>query len=173
MQPTESEVTLRRICNLIGHTSRRNEDLLVDRFVRNQNVGDLANKYKISKSRVNQILRKFWFVLSIRLHRADLNQKYIMESATLSRELQRIKMHNPENITDIIGDNHDCPISGYGFSINTYCLLAEAGIKTIGQLVQKTECEILRIHGLGEKSLHQIKKAIAKHGYALRSEKDE
>ena len=47
----------------------------------------------------------------------------------------------------------------------------EAGIKTIGQLVQKTECEILRIHDLGEKSLHQIKKAIAKYGYALRSEK--
>ena len=166
----KDEDILREVCDWAGHTSARNKNLLVDRFVRNESLRDLANKYGISEDRVRQIIHKFWFALRFRINCADSYRKYETEAADLSRKLLRIKVHNPKNIMDVIGDNNDRPLTQYGFSINTYCLLAEAGIKTIGQLIQSTDRDILRIHGLGEKSLQQIKKVIAIHGYALKEE---
>lgn len=49
-----------------------------------------------------------------------------------------------------------------------YNCLKNSGIKTIGDLVQKTEAEMLRTKNFGRKSLEEIKEILANIGLSLR-----
>ena len=55
-------------------------------------------------------------------------------------------------------------------SVRSYNCLKNANIQTIGDLVQKTEAEMLRTKNFGRKSLNEIKEILANLGLALRHE---
>ena len=52
-------------------------------------------------------------------------------------------------------------------SVRSYNCLKNANIQTIGDLVQKTEAEMLRTKNFGRKSLNEIKEILANMGLAL------
>jgi len=52
-------------------------------------------------------------------------------------------------------------------SVRSYNCLKNANIQTIGELVQKTESEMLRTKNFGRKSLNEIKEILANMGLAL------
>ena len=53
------------------------------------------------------------------------------------------------------------------FSVRTENALMTAGIRTILQLVRKTEVELIELTNLGKKSLLEIKEILEKHGLYL------
>ena len=52
-------------------------------------------------------------------------------------------------------------------SVRSYNCLKNANIQTIGELVQKTEAEMLRTKNFGRKSLNVIKEILANMGLSL------
>ena len=55
-------------------------------------------------------------------------------------------------------------------SVRSYNCLKNANIRTIGELVQKTEAEMLKTKNFGRKSLNEIKEILAGHGSLPRHE---
>src|SRR5437588_3050856 len=58
-------------------------------------------------------------------------------------------------------------------SVRSYNCLKNANIQSIGELVQKTEAEMLRTKNFGRKSLNEIKEILAKMGLSLGMKIDE
>ena len=52
-------------------------------------------------------------------------------------------------------------------SVRSYNCLKNANIRTIGELVQKTEVEMLKTKNFGRKSLNEIKEILATMGLSL------
>ncbi len=61
-------------------------------------------------------------------------------------------------------------VDSMGFSTRTANCLEKASITTIGDIIEKTESELLSIEGMGEKSIKEIKKAIGSYGFTLKAE---
>ena len=49
-------------------------------------------------------------------------------------------------------------------SVRSYNCLKNANIRTIGELVQKTEADMLKTKNFGRKSLNEIKEILTEHG---------
>ena len=58
-------------------------------------------------------------------------------------------------------------------SVRSYNCLKNANIQTIGDLVQKTEAEMLRTKNFGRKSLNEIKEILGSMGLSLGMKIDE
>jgi DNA-directed RNA polymerase subunit alpha len=58
-------------------------------------------------------------------------------------------------------------------SVRSYNCLKNANIQTIGELVQKTEPEMLKTKNFGRKSLNEIKEILAQMGLSLGMKIDE
>ena len=58
-------------------------------------------------------------------------------------------------------------------SVRSYNCLKNANIQTIGELVQKTEAEMLKTKNFGRKSLNEIKEILAQMGLSLGMKIDE
>jgi DNA-directed RNA polymerase subunit alpha len=52
-------------------------------------------------------------------------------------------------------------------SVRSYNCLKNADIKTIGELIQKTEAEMLKTKNFGRKSLNEIKEILGNMGLSL------
>ncbi len=59
-------------------------------------------------------------------------------------------------------------IDSLDLSARTLNALSNAGIRTLGGLVRKTEDDLLDIEGLGEKGLQEIKRALSNFGVTLK-----
>jgi DNA-directed RNA polymerase subunit alpha len=57
--------------------------------------------------------------------------------------------------------------------VRSYNCLKNANIQTIGELVQKTEAEMLKTKNFGRKSLNEIKEILAQMGLSLGMRIDE
>jgi DNA-directed RNA polymerase subunit alpha len=64
------------------------------------------------------------------------------------------------------------PIDELDLSVRSYNSLKRAGIHTVGQLVEKTEAEMMKIRNLGKKSLEEISEKLAALGLSLSKEED-
>ncbi|KUK14073.1 MAG: DNA-directed RNA polymerase subunit alpha [Synergistetes bacterium] len=65
------------------------------------------------------------------------------------------------------------PIKELELSVRSENCLLRAGIKTVGELVQKTPEELLKIRNLGKKSLVEIREKLQKLGLKLKEEKSD
>lgn len=59
------------------------------------------------------------------------------------------------------------PITKLGFSVRTIISLKAVSIETLGELVSFNKDDILRFHGLGDKSIHEIKSVVCSKGLRL------
>jgi DNA-directed RNA polymerase subunit alpha len=60
------------------------------------------------------------------------------------------------------------PIEDLDLSVRPYNCLKRAGIHTVGDLIKKTEDEVVAVKNFGRKSLDEVKEKLAAHGLTLR-----
>jgi DNA-directed RNA polymerase subunit alpha len=60
------------------------------------------------------------------------------------------------------------PIEELDLSVRPYNCLKRAGIHTVGDLIKKTEDEVVAVKNFGRKSLDEVKEKLAAHGLSLR-----
>ena len=72
-----------------------------------------------------------------------------------------------ESKPEIHNENLNRSVEELELSVRSYNCLKNANIQTIGELVQKTEAEMLRTKNFGRKSLNEIKEILANMGLAL------
>src|SRR6266576_2822766 len=78
-----------------------------------------------------------------------------------------------ERTMDKVGEQLNRSVEELELSVRSYNCLKNANIQTIGELVQKTEAEMLRTKNFGRKSLNEIKEILASMGLSLGMKIDE
>ena len=73
----------------------------------------------------------------------------------------------------IRNDNLNRSVEELELSVRSYNCLKNANIQTIGELIQKTEAEMLKTKNFGRKSLNEIKEILAQMGLSLGMKIDE
>lgn len=82
-------------------------------------------------------------------------------------ELPESSEEPAERSMDRISDQLNRSVEELELSVRSYNCLKNAGIQTIGELVQKSESEMLRTKNFGRKSLNEIKEILTTMGLAL------
>ncbi len=62
----------------------------------------------------------------------------------------------------------DMPVEQLGLSVRSLNCLKRAGIRTVGDLTQYAEEDVMKLKNFGQKSLDEIKEKLAEHGMGLR-----
>src|ERR1700675_4519341 len=78
-----------------------------------------------------------------------------------------------ERSLDRVSDQLNRSVEELELSVRSYNCLKNAGIQTIGELVQKSESEMLRRKHFGRKSLNEIKEILSTMGLSLGMKIDE
>jgi DNA-directed RNA polymerase subunit alpha len=78
-----------------------------------------------------------------------------------------------ESKPEIRNENLNRSVEELELSVRSYNCLKNANIQTIGELVQKTEAEMLKTKNFGRKSLNEIKEILASMGLSLGMKIDE
>jgi len=66
----------------------------------------------------------------------------------------------------------DMSIEELDFSVRSYNCLKRAAINTVGELIQKTEEDMMKVRNLGKKSLEEVDEKLASLGLSLRKEEE-
>jgi DNA-directed RNA polymerase subunit alpha len=74
---------------------------------------------------------------------------------------------------EIRNENLNRSVEELELSVRSYNCLKNANIQTIGELVQKTEAEMLKTKNFGRKSLNEIKEILSSMGLSLGMKIDE
>src|SRR5438045_1292838 len=78
-----------------------------------------------------------------------------------------------ERTMDKMGEQLNRSVEELELSVRSYNCLKNANIQTIGELVQKSEAEMLKTKNFGRKSLNEIKEILAQMGLSLGMKIDE
>src|SRR6202165_374110 len=78
-----------------------------------------------------------------------------------------------ERTMDKMGEQLNRSVEELELSVRSYNCLKNANIQTIGELVQKTEAEMLKTKNFGRKSLNEIKEILSSMGLSLGMKIDE
>src|SRR5579862_8339449 len=79
-------------------------------------------------------------------------------------EITEATEEQPERSLDRVSDQLNRSVEELELSVRSYNCLKNANIQTIGELVQKTEAEMLRTKNFGRKSLNEIKEILGSMG---------
>jgi len=79
----------------------------------------------------------------------------------------------PEETPSVANEHLDKSVEELELSVRSYNCLKNANIRTIRELVQKTEPEMLRTKNFGRKSLNEIKEILLTMGLSLGMRLDE
>jgi DNA-directed RNA polymerase subunit alpha len=88
-------------------------------------------------------------------------------------ELEEPVESGTEKEKEVINENLSRSVEELELSVRSYNCLKNANIKTIGELVQKSEQEMLKTKNFGRKSLNEIKEILANMGLSLGMSLDE
>lgn len=95
-------------------------------------------------------------------------------SIFINFEEQAEDEEEPSNqVVEVVNENLAKSVDELELSVRSYNCLKNANIKTIGELVQKTESEMLKTKNFGRKSLNEIKDILGSMGLGLGMELDE
>jgi DNA-directed RNA polymerase subunit alpha len=78
-----------------------------------------------------------------------------------------------DKVIEIVNENLSRSVEELELSVRSYNCLKNANIKTIGELVQKSEAEMLKTKNFGRKSLNEIKEILQGMGLSLGMTLDE
>jgi DNA-directed RNA polymerase subunit alpha len=84
-------------------------------------------------------------------------------------QTEEISEHGLDKINEVLNRS----VEELELSVRSYNCLKNANIQTIGELVQKTEAEMLKTKNFGRKSLNEIKEILAQMGLSLGMKIDE
>jgi DNA-directed RNA polymerase subunit alpha len=82
-------------------------------------------------------------------------------------EIPEAAEETTERSLDKMGEQLNRSVEELELSVRSYNCLKNANIQTIGELVQKTEAEMLRTKNFGRKSLNEIKEILSSMGLSL------
>ncbi|MHC4175130.1 MAG: DNA-directed RNA polymerase subunit alpha [Planctomycetota bacterium] len=109
----------------------------------------LVEAAKILRKHINPFVQYF-----------ELGEETIAEAATEEETVE-------EEIDEEIVEKLKTPIQELELSVRASNCLESAKVETIGQLVQMTEPDLLKIRSFGKTSLHEIKRKLADMGLSL------
>ncbi len=72
-----------------------------------------------------------------------------------------------ERKTEETNRNLEKPIEDLDLSVRSYNCLKRAGINTLGELIEKSEEDMMRVRNLGKKSLKEVKQKLEEMGLSL------
>ncbi|NLZ71177.1 MAG: DNA-directed RNA polymerase subunit alpha [Clostridiaceae bacterium] len=122
--------------------------------------------YKVDDTRVGQITdydkltMEIWTDGTIETKDAlDLASQYLIEHFSLFSGLENTVEEIEEEVEEVVEEKnlvYDIMIEDLDFSVRTYNCLKRAGVNTVGDLVAKSESDMMKIRNLGKKSLEEI-----------------
>lgn len=138
--------------------------------------------YTVSNARVGQITDYDKLVLEIWTDGSILPEEAAAYAAKILKEQVSvfINFDEPEEVEkpeeegeeDHINENLLKGVDDLELSVRSANCLKNAGIQYIGELVQKTEAEMLKTKNFGRKSLNEIKEMLSEMGLSLGSKVD-
>jgi len=139
--------------------------------------------YAVDAARLGQITDYDKLTLEVWTNGAVLPADAVGLAAKLLKDHMSIFINFEEEIeTDstleegrglLRNDNLNRSVEELELSVRSYNCLKNANIQTIGELVQKTEAEMLKTKNFGRKSLNEIKEILAQMGLSLGMKIDE
>jgi DNA-directed RNA polymerase subunit alpha len=98
----------------------------------------------------------------------DLKEVALMKpvepEVMITEEPEEESSLSKEDLTEILKTR----IDSLQFSTRTLNALSDAGIRTVGGLIQKTEDGLLELDGFGEKGLSEVKEVLTNYGLSLK-----
>ncbi|MBN2539125.1 MAG: DNA-directed RNA polymerase subunit alpha [Deltaproteobacteria bacterium] len=138
--------------------------------------------YTVANARVGQITDYDKLILEIWTDGSILPEEAIAYAAKILKEQmnvfinfdEREEVEVPKEIVeeDAVGENLYKGVDDLELSVRSANCLKNAGIQYIGELIQKTEAEMLKTQNFGRKSLNEIKDILAEMGLSLGSKVD-
>jgi DNA-directed RNA polymerase subunit alpha len=139
--------------------------------------------YLVEAARLGQITDYEKLTLEIWTNGTVLPADALGLSAKLLKDHMTIFINFEEELEAGIDGLHDGPairnenlnrsVEELELSVRSYNCLKNANIATIGELIQKTEAEMLKTKNFGRKSLNEIKEILAQMGLSLGMKIDE
>jgi DNA-directed RNA polymerase subunit alpha len=138
--------------------------------------------YTVDAARLGQITDYDKLTLEVWTNGSVLPADAIGLSAKLLKDHMSIFINFEEEIEAVRSDDGHFPLRNENLnrsveelelSVRSYNCLKNANIQTIGELVQKTEAEMLKTKNFGRKSLNEIKEILAQMGLSLGMKIDE
>jgi len=87
------------------------------------------------------------------------------ESSATAAEIAEAVLETP---VEASGDDDDILIEELEIGVRSYNCLKREGIQTVGDLVKRSEAELMNIPNFGRKSIEEVKENLSKMGMALR-----
>lgn len=138
--------------------------------------------YTVSNARVGQITDYDKLILEIWTDGSILPEEAVAYAAKILKEQASvfINFDEPEEVEkpeeeeeeDHINENLYKGVDDLELSVRSANCLKNAGIRYIGELIQKTEAEMLKTKNFGRKSLNEIKDMLDEMGLSLGSKVD-
>lgn len=133
--------------------------------------------YKVENTRVGQVTDydkltlEVWTDGSIRADEAislaaKILSKHISLFVNLTEQVDEVEItsdHQEEDRERLL----DMTIEELDLSVRSYNCLKRAGINTVGELVRKTEEEMMKVRNLGKKSLEEVEQKLKELGFGL------
>jgi DNA-directed RNA polymerase subunit alpha len=140
--------------------------------------------YIVEAARVGQATDYDKLTLEVRTNGAISPADALSEAAkTIQRHLtifmtaddaDEVEDEAPSAAATAAGNEHlDKSVEELELSVRSYNCLKNANIRTIRELVQKTESEMLRTKNFGRKSLNEIKEILTSMGLSLGMRRDQ
>ncbi|RKY39714.1 MAG: DNA-directed RNA polymerase subunit alpha [Candidatus Omnitrophota bacterium] len=137
--------------------------------------------YQVENTRVKQMTNYDRLILEIWTNRAISPEKALIEGARiLQRHLEIFVNYGEEKGEEKkeekekgLEEQLNRPITDIELSVRSARCLEAANINTIGDLVTKTEEEMLEYKNFGKRSLSEIKEALGKMGLSLGMKKED
>lgn len=92
----------------------------------------------------------------------------LQERLALFANLQRPEVAAEEPVEKHESSIYDQPVEGLGLSVRSLNCLKRAGVRTVGDLVQYNEEDVMKLKNFGQKSLDEIKDKLVEYGLGLR-----
>ena len=138
--------------------------------------------YTVANARVGQITDFDKLILEIWTDGSILPEEAVAYAAKILKEQmnvfinfdEREEVEEPKELVeeDTVGENLFKGVDDLELSVRSANCLKNAGIQYIGELIQKTEAEMLKTQNFGRKSLNEIKDILAEMGLSLGSKVD-
>lgn len=123
--------------------------------------GSIAPKQALEDS-MKIMLDQFRAILDLKEIATKMESIEIAHNAPENKKEESLV--DKEDLTEILKTR----IDSLQFSTRTLNALGDAGIRTVGGLIQKTEEGLLELEGFGEKGLNEVKEVLSSYGLALK-----
>lgn len=139
----------------------------------------LAASYAVEDARVGQDINYDRLVLNVKTNGTTPAKETLSLAAKILDEHAKLFINLCDTVPDLDILKPDEPdptltylektIEDLDLSVRSYNCLKRAGIHTVGDLIEKSENEMLKVRNLGQKSLDEVIRKLAELGLALRS----